>query len=260
VTKGIVLRVSVGVVAVLIAIPALAGAQGRDPDAQKRRNHVRIMEGVLVQAVRLGAEEVSKELARFEPTGVTVLSGMPRARGFMLDGHGIFFDVEIPDMNQSVVWSVMVVQRERQMGNALETLRSAIKGLPEGPSTQQAQLALAAVEKTVGPVPSRMATTPATGQVTAPAVMPDPNVLYTETVKEKLVEVMLDHSLQMNLGPDEWLTVAARDNEGPLSPAGLSDAITITLRVKGSDLAIYQSDPTRRNEIREKVKSDARVF
>jgi hypothetical protein len=30
--------------------------------------------------------------------------------------------------------------------------------------------------------------------------------------------------------------------------------------VKGSDLAIYQSDPTRRNEIREKVKSDARVF
>jgi hypothetical protein len=235
-----------------MATPVVAAAQGRDPDAQKRRNHVRIMEGVLVQAVRLGAEEVSKELAKFEPTGVTVLSGMPRARGFMLDGHGIFFDVEIPDMNQSVVWSVMVVQRERQVGNALETLRTALKGL-EGPSAQQAQLALAAVEKSVGPVQPRMADAPAPGQV-------DPNVLYTETVKEKLVEVMLDHSLQMNLGPEEWLTVAARDSEGPLSPAGLSDAITITLRVRGSDLSIYQSDPTRRNEIREKVKSDARVF
>ena len=260
-TKGIVLRVSVGVVAVLIAIPVLAAAQGRDPEAQKRRNHVRIMEGVLVQAVRLGAEEVSKELARFEPTGVTVLSGMPRARGFVLDGHGIFFDVEIPDMNQSVVWSVMVVQRERQVGNALDTLRTALKGLPDSPSMQQAQLALAAVEKSVGPVPPRMANALTPGQVSATAaVMPDPNVLYTETVKEKLVEVMLDHSLQMNLGADEWLTVAARDSEGPLSPAGLSDAITITLRVKGSDLSIYQSDPTRRNEIREKVKSDARVF
>ena len=259
-TKGNVLRVSVGVAAVLLTAPWLAAAQGRDPEAQKRRNHVRIMEGVLVQAVRLGAEEVSKELARFEPTGVTVLSGMPRARGFVLDGHGIFFDVEIPDMNQSVVWSVMVVQRERQMGNALETLRTALKGLPEGPSMQQAQLALAAVEKSVAPVPSRMSNTPVPGQVSATTPMPDPNVLYTETVKEKLVEVMLDHSLQMNLGPDEWLTVAARDSEGPLSPAGLSDAITITLRVKGSDLSIYQSDPTRRNEIREKVKSDARVF
>jgi hypothetical protein len=249
-------------VAVLTAAPLLAAAQGRDPEAQKRRNHVRIMEGVLVQAVRLGAEEVSKELARFEPTGVTVLNGMPRARGFLLDGHGIFFDVEIPDMNQSVVWSVMVTQRERQMGNALETLRTALKALPEGPSMEQAQLALAAVEKTAAPLPSRMSSMPAPGQVSASATaaMPDPNVLYTETVKEKLVEVMLDHSLQMNLGPDEWLTVAARDSEGPLSPAGLSDAITITLRVRGSDLSIYQSDPTRRNEIREKVKSDARVF
>lgn len=253
-TKGNVLRMSVGVAAVLLTAPWLAAAQGRDPEAQKRRNHVRIMEGVLVQAVRLGAEEVSKELARFEPTGVTVLSGMPRARGFVLDGHGIFFDVEIPDMNQSVVWSVMVVQRERQMGNAVETLRTALKGLPEGPSSQQAQVALAAVEKSVAPFPPKVSNTPDPGQ------LPDPNVLYTETVKEKLVEVMLDHSLQMNLGPDEWLTVAARDSEGPLSPAGLSDAITITLRVKGSDLSIYQSDPTRRNEIREKVKSDARVF
>jgi len=135
VTKGNVLRMSVGVAAVLLTAPWLAAAQGRDPEAQKRRNHVRIMEGVLVQAVRLGAEEVSKELARFEPTGVTVLSGMPRARGFVLDGHGIFFDVEIPDMNQSVVWSVMVVQRERQMGNAVETLRTALRasGFLAGP-------------------------------------------------------------------------------------------------------------------------------
>jgi hypothetical protein len=243
-----------------MATPLLAAAQGRDPEAQKRRNHVRIMEGVLVQAVRLGAEEVSKELAKFEPAGVTVLSGMPRARGFQLDGHGIFFDVEIPDMNQSVVWSVMVVQRERQVGNALDTLRSALKGLPEGPSMQQAQLALAAVEKSVAPFPPRANSAPAPGQVNAAAAMPDPNVLYTETVKEKLVEVMLDHSLQMNLGPEEWLTVAARDSEGPLSPAGLSDAITITLRVKGSDLSAYQADPARRTEIREKVKADARVF
>jgi hypothetical protein len=250
-------------IAVGIVAPALAHAQGRDPEAQRRRNQIRLMEGVLVQAVRLGAEEVSKEMERFEPTGVTVLSGMPRARGFVLDGHGVFFDVEIPDMNQSVVWSVMNVQRDRQVGTALEMLRTAMKSMPEGPSMQQAQLALAAVEKIVGPSQQTKnllaAETPARGQVNA-AAMPDPNVMYTEAVKTALVEAMLDHSLQMSLGPEEWLIVAARDNEGPLSPAGLSDAITITLRVKGSDLAVYHADPARRSEIREKVKADAKVF
>ena len=44
-------------------------------------------------------------------------------------------------------------------------------------------------------------------------------------------------SLQMNLGPEEWLTVAARASEGPMSPAGLSDLITIVMRIKGSDLS-----------------------
>ena len=71
---------------------------------------------------------------------------------------------------------------------------------------------------------------------------------------------MLDHSLQMKLAPEEWLTVAARDSEAPLSPTSLSDAPTIVLRVKGSDLAVYHSDPARRDEIRAKVKVDARVF
>ena len=109
------------------------------------------MEGVLVQAVRLGAEEVSTEMERFEPAGVTVLSGVPRARGFVLDGYGVFFDVEIPDMNQSVIWSMMNVQRDRQVGNALDSLRSAIQSIPDGPNRQQAQGALEQVTKTVGP-------------------------------------------------------------------------------------------------------------
>jgi hypothetical protein len=41
---------------------------------------------------------------------------------------------------------------------------------------------------------------------------------------------------------------------------GLSDLITIVLRVKGSDLSIYHADPTKREEIRQRVKVEARVF
>jgi hypothetical protein len=252
-----------------LAMPALALAQGqgRTRDEQRRRNQIRIMEGVLVQAVRLGAEEVSTEMERFEPAGVTVLSGVPRARGFVLDGYGVFFDVEIPDMNQSVIWSMMNVQRDRQVGNALDSLRTALESIPDGPNRQQAQMALQQVTKTVGPtMPLRgpqgqPAPTPAPGQITAAsATMPDPNVLYSEAVKGALVDAMLDHSLQMNLGPDEWLTVAARASDGPMPPAGLSDLITIVLRVRGSDLTVYQADRSKQDEIRQRVKAEARVF
>jgi hypothetical protein len=254
----------VAVIAALVT-PGLAQAQpqGRTRDEQRRRNQIRIMEGVLVQAVRLGAEEVSTELERFEPAGVTVLSGVPRARGFVLDGYGVFFDVEIPDMNQSVLWSMMNVQRDRQVGNALDSLRAALGSLPESPLRQQAESALQQVTKTVGPsVPPRgpQGQPPAPGQVSAAATMPDPNILYSEAVKAALVDAMLDYSLQMSLGPDECLTVAARASDGPMPPAGLSDVITIVLSVRSSDLSIYQADPARRDEIRKKVKADARVF
>jgi hypothetical protein len=90
--------------------------------------------------------------------------------------------------------------------------------------------------------------------------MPDPDKLYSESVKGALVDAMLDHSLQMSLAPDECLTVAARASEAPIQASGLSDLITIVMRVRGSDLALYHSDPSKRDEIRERVKAEARVF
>ncbi|MET0212177.1 MAG: hypothetical protein ABW292_04200 [Vicinamibacterales bacterium] len=253
--------------AVIVALgaPALSMAQVRTPDEQRRRDQIRIMEGVLVQAVRLGAENVSRQLERFEPAGVTVLSGVPRARGFVLEGYGVFFDVEIPDMNQSVIWSMMNIQRDRVVGNALDSLRAEIEAMAQGPNRDRAQVALQQVTKTVGPAPpprgAQSQDRPPQGQVEATAAaMPDPDKLYSESVKAALVDVMLDHSLRMTLGPDEWLTVAARASEGPMPPAGLSDLITIVMRVKGSDLSVYQADPTKRDEIRERVRTEARVF
>ena len=96
-----------------------------------------------------------------------MLLGVPRARGFILDGHGVFFDVEIPDMNQTLVWSVMTVQRDRQMGDAIGSLQTALKAMPAGPTLQQAQMALQAIEKTIGPVPPR-------GGGDAPMMQPEP--------------------------------------------------------------------------------------
>jgi hypothetical protein len=50
------------------------------------------------------------------------------------------------------------------------------------------------------------------------------------------MDAMLEHSGALMVGPDEWLTAAARDNEprDRLNPG--DDVRSIVLRVKGSDL------------------------
>jgi hypothetical protein len=68
---------------------------------------------------------------------------------------------------------------------------------------------------------------------------------------------MLEYGSTLTLGPEEYLTVAARDSENVVMPGDLSETVTVLLRIKGSDLAAYQSghlseaDARRRIEVRE---------
>jgi hypothetical protein len=65
---------------------------------------------------------------------------------------------------------------------------------------------------------------------------------------------MLKHSLGLKLGPEEWLTVAARDAQGPLTPGQPDDASTIVIRIKGSDLAAFHSNRLTPEEVRKRVE------
>ena len=264
-------------VALSLALPVAAAAQqGRTPSAQQartpeaRRDHIRMMEGVLTNAVRLGAEQVGRRMQAIDPT-MTVLTGQARARGFVLDGYGVFFDVEVPTMSQSVVWSMQTVQRESMLGGSLDILRRALELIPEaptkeGPSKQEVQQAFKRVQQQVIPLPGTRPpgatdTPPAPGVAAAAAIdsiMDDPGGQYTEAVKNALIDAMLDYSTPMNIGPEEWLTVAARDDSGPLAPSQVYESTTIVLRIKGSDLAALAVDRTKRAEIRQRV--EVRVF
>ncbi len=61
------------------------------------------------------------------------------------------------------------------------------------------------------------------------------------------------------LQPNEWLTVAARDNQTVIVPGDLTETVTVILRIKGSDLAETTwpaasprpPDAARRVEVRE---------
>src|SRR5688500_8616636 len=93
-----------------------------------------------------------------------------------------------------------------------------------------------------------------------PAVDPDvienPHAVYTREVKDALIRAMLEQGPTMSLGPDEWLTVAARDDEprNPLLPGNTTDYSTWMIRIKGSDLAAIRSNTLSVEEARKRVE------
>jgi len=78
----------------------------------------------------------------------------------------------------------------------------------------------------------------ASGAVAPVPELRDPNELYTDSVKNALIDAMLRYSSFLKIGENEWLTVAASDSDGPQIPGQLDDASRIVIRVKGSDLVL----------------------
>jgi hypothetical protein len=234
------------------------------PPTGARQQQVRMMEGVIVAAVRNGAEGLARQLQVAEP-GSLIVTGTARARGFALEGYGVFFDVDVPQMKQSVAWSTMMLLRDARRQQLEQVLASNAD--PELKRRARAELqriegappGVTPVQPTSGVSPVAQGT-PA-GTVAAQTVMdtanappPDPNQLYTESIKTALIDAMLNYSGPMNLGADEWLTIAARDSDGPLLPGAVDDASTIVLRVKGSDVAAFLAKQITPEEARKRVQ------
>ena len=132
---------------------ARATTASRTASAENRRHSVRMMEAVLSRAVLGGAEQLAEQLGNGSPN-MSFFTGQARAHGFVLDGYGVFFHVEIPEMQQSLVMSVTTLERDLAVGDTLESLRRAVGAVPEGASKLQAEEALKRLELQVGPMPA----------------------------------------------------------------------------------------------------------
>ena len=255
-----------------IAAPQAApAAVASAPQAAASREDIRAMESLLTGALQKGAQDLALRMQANEP-GSRFVTGPGRARGFALEGYGVFFDVDVPGMKQSLVWSAEMLRQIQQA----EFLRQQIATLPDGPARKFAEMELARLERqmnsvrapqqqsaprgearatVVGESITTMEAAPsASGARTAPvADLRDPNELYTDAVKNALIDAMLKYSGFLKIGAEEWLTVAARDSEGPSMPGQIDEASTIVLRVKGSDLAAFQVGKLTREEVLKRV-------
>lgn len=223
--------------------------------ARRRRDEIGVMEGVLAAAVRLGASQIARELQASSP-GPAILAGQPRARGFILDGYGVFFNVEIPTFQKSVVWSIQQLQRDQIVaGQALEVLRSAIDSLPDANAKREYQAAVKRIERQVGPLPPPGDPALAAAAANVAAEPEDePDTRYTRAVINACLDAMVEHSKPMELAPDEWLTVALSGADATLPTNELYESSMFVLRIKGSDLADYLAGRLTREQVRAKVE------
>jgi hypothetical protein len=235
-----------------------------------RRGAIKTMEVVLSRAVLGGAEQLAEQLGRGNPN-MSFFTGQARARGIYLEGYGVLFQVEIPEMQTSLVMSVTTLERDMAVAETLNAMRRAISAVPDSVGKIEMEQAFKKLQIQVGPVqqlnepqaPRGVVSTTASSDsapVTDPtpsAAMPfprDPTTVYREAIKAALIDAMLDYSRGMNIQPDEWLTVAAQRGDSPLAPNEIVNSTTLVLRIKGGDLAIYEADRSRKEEIRKRVE------
>lgn len=269
--KAVTLASSVALV--ITAAVALAQPRAAPSDRARQlrlRYELQVMERVLEEAVQHGAQMMGVRLQATAPDALLFV-GPARARGFRLDGYGVFFDVEVPALRESLTWSFRVLrQPDFDLARTLERVRQLLKHLPDEKLRVSLEKELAPLEaRFVAPVaPAREAAPVAAGSIAAQAVLEpragqsqplpplspdDPVAEYTAEVKAAIIDAILDHSGSLTLGPDEWLTVAARDAE-PLAAGDLAPPPTILLRIRGADLAAFRSGRVSREEARRKVE------
>ena len=242
--------------------------------AAEQRYQIGQMERVLEGAVEHGVTVTRDRLqAIAQVPAETLVSDNAHARGFRLDGYGVFFDVEVPSFFSTLTWSLRTLDRnDLGLDSAWRALQSHVKTTGD-PNLEQA---LKRVELQVNPAVLTRTTVPdvpdartLTGSVAtiAPAraapsddpILQDPNEAYRAEVMQALKDAMLAHSSSLGIAPTEWLTIAAKGNDDRprLAPAD-SDARTRMIRLLGSDLADFLAGRITRDEAMKRI--EVRVF
>jgi hypothetical protein len=277
VTAGLVVSAGLG----SAAAQAPAAAARTIAEQKQSRYQVGVMERVLEGAVEHGVTNIRDRLQTIGPTEL-LISDNARARGFRLDGYGVFFDVVVPSFDSTSIWTTRTLdQNDLGLESALKTLQAHIQAAND-PSLQQALrrlelqvtpivasraplvtgsrnatgAAATAVDTAEAP-PLPLAAIPA--QPPADPIFADPDEAYRKEVLSAVMDAMLDHSSALGIGPSEWLTVAARRNEERprLAPAD-TDTRTIVIRLKGSDLNAFLARQISKEEALQRF--EVRVF
>jgi hypothetical protein len=261
--------------------PAAASAAAPVPpkstlSSSERVSEVKVLEGVFVQAMNQGAADLVHQMQVIDPGSVAnAMISQAHARGISLEGYGVFFDVDVPLMNMSLI----VTQRQALVADLRAKIDEAtrLRAHATSPDVQQqldarvqmltsilfniAPQVAPAAESRVTAVTNNLEQ-PRAGSViaattdvapVAPLETRNADQMYSDAIKTALMNAMVNHSSALMLGDDESLTVAARDN-GPTIPGAIADRSGVILTIKGSDLAAFRANKLSRDEVVKKIE------
>ena len=221
-------KVTSAVMMVLLG-SAVAAAQAPRPADVQNAAEVRgqrvAFEGTLRQAVESGAGAVARQIGLRLPPSL-MLNGPADAFGFHLEDQGLWmFHIAVPTMRQFSTFTLRVMA-----GTQSQMVRSV--GAANVPP----------------PLPPQPA--PYVDQAVS-----DLDEVYTREVKNAIIDSMIQKSAALRIGPEEWLTVTARDNAqpDPSLPSDYSEFHTVIFRIKGSDLAAFHERRISLEEARKRV-------
>jgi hypothetical protein len=225
----------------VLTLPAMLAAQtlvAPGPELIRRHEQINLFEGTLERAVTNAARRVAKEVQE-HTSNANFMTTDAHAKGFILDGYGVFVYVEIPALDLNLTVGLMLDQIERDAQQKPESDQAKAEANPVSNRS----------ETKADPVP----VIPRTAREALKSVM-DTGEKYRNEVKLQLTDAMLDFSKNLELKPDEWLSVAARGSDGALTPGEILQLTTVVLRVKGSDLSDYFAGRLTKDEARAKVQ------
>jgi hypothetical protein len=278
-------------VMLLVASAVAAQTTARASREQRdQRYQIGVMEGILEEAVEHGAKVTRDRLKAVLTQAEMLLSEHARARGFRLDGYGVFFDVVVPTLDGTLPWSFRLLdQNNLGLYTALNELRAFVEKSSDADLTQalkriELQVAALVPDPTAagpgstpavvsasasGGVGAGGASTAAASTAAASAapradppsdpILNDPEAAYRAEIVAALMDAMLEHSRGLGLGPNEWLVVAAkRDEDRPRIAPIDTDAQTVLIRIRGGDLSAFLAGQLTREAARERM--EVRVF
>ena len=263
-----------------LAAAAPAAAQSasarQDAEANRQRYEVAVLERVIEGAVEHGVAVTRDRLQAIAqmPTEL-MLSDNAHAHGFRLDGYGVFFDVSVPSF-ETTLWTMrMLDQNDLGVDSAIRELQQVVKGNTDAeqalrrlqlqvpvalrPAGQRSQLAQAGARNATGSAATVAGSADPSDPPIVDPILKDPDEAYRTEVISALKDAMLAHSSSLGIGPNEWLTIAARGNDDRprLAPAD-GGSRTRIMRLRGSDLAAYLARQITRDEALERI--EVRVY
>jgi len=169
----------------MMTMPALARAQTPiqpSPELARRHGEISLFEGTLVGAVNKAARNVAKDV-QSHTSNANFFSGDARAKGFILDGYGVFVYVEIPALDLTLSLAIDQLERERQSQAAPgQAAPGPVNNAPDSRSEPKFMI-------------------PSIARDALQAVS-DTGDKYRNEVKLALTDAMLDFSKNLELKPD----------------------------------------------------------